>query len=47
MVLEAIPDRDAFMQINFARVNAEACASGLGDKLEKIAFDLSSIKKSA
>jgi restriction system protein len=46
-VLKLKADRDTFMQINLARVDAEACASGFGGKLEKIAFDLSSIKKSA
>lgn len=46
-VLKLKADRDTFMQINLARVNAEACAAGLGGRLEKIAFDLSSIKKSA
>jgi restriction system protein len=46
-ILKLKTDRDAFMQFNLSRIDAEACASGLGGKLEKIAFDLTSTKKSA
>ncbi len=35
------------MQFNLSRVKAEACAAGLGGKMEKVAFDLTSSKKIA
>jgi restriction system protein len=40
-------DRDSFSQFNLSRVKPEACAEGLGGRLDKIAFELTSSKKAA